>query len=37
MENEIQNDENNKRKKSVENIIETNMDIQVEDNGCLIF
>jgi len=37
MENETQNDENNKRKKSVENIIETNMDIQVEDNGCLIF
>ena len=37
MENEIQNDENNKRKKSVENIIEPNMDIQVEDNGCLIF
>ena len=37
MENETQNDENNKRKKSVENIIEPNMDIQVEDNGCLIF
>ena len=37
MENEIQNDENNKRKKSVENIIEPNLDIQVEDNGCLIF
>ena len=37
MENEIQNDENNKRKKSVENIIEPNIDIQVEDNGCLIF
>ena len=36
MENETQNDENNKRKKSVENIIEPNMDIQVEDNGCLI-
>ena len=37
MENETQNDENNKRKKSVENIIEPNIDIQVEDNGCLIF